>query len=313
MASYEEIKIENIRIGERFRKDLGDIKGLAESIKEIGLLHPIVLTPSGWLVAGQRRIEAYKYLGLDEIPMVYASQVEEAVTLIKAERDENRNRLDMAPSEYVALGKALEALETPKARERKHAGQLRGGDSTARKKLGDQSAPKLPEDQLNQGHQGRVTELVSGALGVSSTQYKRARTLVDAAEAGDPKAVEAVQEMDRTGIVSTPYAKYKGQTIREASGTSKSRARIGPNAERGAYSQGTGPAIRSKNISVTEQRGVLDRSINHLEGIVLHGLASIETLRPGFAEAEITRWSKSIKNIQKVLRQLDKKLKEYDR
>ena len=35
------IPIDSIKIGNRFRKDLGDIASLAENIKEIGLLHPI--------------------------------------------------------------------------------------------------------------------------------------------------------------------------------------------------------------------------------------------------------------------------------
>lgn len=39
--------------------------------------------------------------------------------LLEAERDENTCRLDMKPSEKVALGLALEELEKPKARERK--------------------------------------------------------------------------------------------------------------------------------------------------------------------------------------------------
>jgi len=32
-------RIEEIEIGRRFRKELGDLKALAESIEEVGLLH----------------------------------------------------------------------------------------------------------------------------------------------------------------------------------------------------------------------------------------------------------------------------------
>ena len=35
--------IKDIKIGSRFRKEVGDIKPLAQSIKEIGLLHPVVI------------------------------------------------------------------------------------------------------------------------------------------------------------------------------------------------------------------------------------------------------------------------------
>ncbi len=62
-------KISDIRVGKRHRKDLGDIEGLAASIREIGLLHPIVITADGTLLAGQRRLEAHKLLGRTEIPV----------------------------------------------------------------------------------------------------------------------------------------------------------------------------------------------------------------------------------------------------
>ena len=51
------MRIADIRIGERHRKDMGDIEGLARSIDEIGLLHPVVVRPDGTLVAGERRIK----------------------------------------------------------------------------------------------------------------------------------------------------------------------------------------------------------------------------------------------------------------
>jgi len=61
--------INSIKIGKRFRKDLGDIDALARSINEVGLLHPIVITPDGELLAGQRRLEACKKLGWEEVPV----------------------------------------------------------------------------------------------------------------------------------------------------------------------------------------------------------------------------------------------------
>jgi len=61
--------ISSIKIGKRFRKDLGDIDALARSIKEVGLLHPIVITPNAELLAGQRRLEACRRLGWQKIPV----------------------------------------------------------------------------------------------------------------------------------------------------------------------------------------------------------------------------------------------------
>jgi ParB family chromosome partitioning protein len=61
--------IAEIIVGDRHRKDLGDIEGLAASIEDIGLLHPIIVDQDGQLLAGGRRLVACKLLGWSEIPV----------------------------------------------------------------------------------------------------------------------------------------------------------------------------------------------------------------------------------------------------
>jgi ParB family chromosome partitioning protein len=61
------IDIADIHIGERHRRDMGDIEGLARSIAEIGLLNPITIDENGHLLAGARRLAACKQLGLKKI------------------------------------------------------------------------------------------------------------------------------------------------------------------------------------------------------------------------------------------------------
>jgi hypothetical protein len=51
-------RIDEIVIGELHRRDLGDIDGLAASIAELRLLHPVVVRPDGRLIAGERRLAA---------------------------------------------------------------------------------------------------------------------------------------------------------------------------------------------------------------------------------------------------------------
>jgi N6-adenosine-specific RNA methylase IME4 len=98
------MRIDSIQIGPRARKDMGDIDSLARSIADVGLLHPVVVTPSGLLIAGQRRLEACKRLGFVDV----------AVTVIDldnprtGERAENIERKDFTPSESVAIWEACE-------------------------------------------------------------------------------------------------------------------------------------------------------------------------------------------------------------
>lgn len=98
------MKIDNIIVGDRVRKDMGDLATLAASIKQHGLLHPVVVKRDRTLVAGHRRIEAVRHLGWREIPVT----VIDVEDLLSAERDENTERKDFTPTEAVAIGKLIE-------------------------------------------------------------------------------------------------------------------------------------------------------------------------------------------------------------
>lgn len=61
------VRVDEVIVPPRYRKDMGDIDTLAQSIAEIGLLHPIVITPDKRLICGARRLEAHRRLGLVDI------------------------------------------------------------------------------------------------------------------------------------------------------------------------------------------------------------------------------------------------------
>ena len=66
----KKMKIKDIKIGERFRRKLGNIELLAQSIKEEGLLYPILVDKDGNLIDGQRRLAALKQLGNEETEVI---------------------------------------------------------------------------------------------------------------------------------------------------------------------------------------------------------------------------------------------------
>lgn len=61
------IAIQDVKVGERLREEYGDIDGLATSIQQYGLIHPIVLDDANNLVCGGRRLMAAERLGWSEI------------------------------------------------------------------------------------------------------------------------------------------------------------------------------------------------------------------------------------------------------
>lgn len=63
-----DMPIGSIKIKPRFRKDMGDLDGLAAGIRAVGLLQPILVSRDGVLLAGERRLRACKLLGWSTIP-----------------------------------------------------------------------------------------------------------------------------------------------------------------------------------------------------------------------------------------------------
>ena len=114
MSGKATAPLEGIRIGARHRQDLGDVQALAASIERVGLLHPIVVSSDGLLIAGQRRLAACVLLGWSEVPVTVVDLAEAAL----GEQHENLARKDLLPSEIVALKRAIEPLERAAARER---------------------------------------------------------------------------------------------------------------------------------------------------------------------------------------------------
>lgn len=62
--------VASIIVGKRIRQDMQDLDALAQSIAEIGLLQPIVVSQHDELLAGERRLRACRdILGWTEIPV----------------------------------------------------------------------------------------------------------------------------------------------------------------------------------------------------------------------------------------------------
>jgi len=181
-------RIDEIVIGERTRRDLGDIEGLAASINELGLLQPVVVRPDGRLIAGERRLAAAKFIGWNEIPI----RVIDLDAVVRGEFAENTCRKDFTLSEAVAIKRALEPLEKAAAKERqREAGRQRG--------RGKKASGKLP------GAKGEAADKAAKATGMARRTLEKAEAVVSAAEAEPAKFGKLLADMDRTGRVDAPF------------------------------------------------------------------------------------------------------------
>jgi DNA modification methylase len=98
------LRINDIKVGKRFRQDMGDLGELAESMKD-ALLQPIGVTPKHELVFGERRLLAAKSLGWKAIP----ARIVDVPSILEGMLTENTMRKDFTVSERVAIYRAIRA------------------------------------------------------------------------------------------------------------------------------------------------------------------------------------------------------------
>jgi N6-adenosine-specific RNA methylase IME4 len=173
-------------VGPRHRKDMGDIATLAASIEDVGLLHPIVVTPDNKLIAGERRLEACRLLGWEDVPATVVSLDD----IVRGENDENAIRKDFLPSEIDSIRRALE----PKQKEAAKARQGMRSDL--------QHSGNFPGS-------GDARDKVGAFAGVSGRTVEKIKAVVEAAEENPEKFGHLVKEMDRTGKVGGAHRKLK--------------------------------------------------------------------------------------------------------
>ena len=164
-----ETRLDQIKIGIRARKDLGDIDLLAASIQQLGLLQPIGIDQNYRLVFGERRYRAFEKLGMETIP----ARIVHVDSLLQAEHAENEIRKDFTASERVAIAKAV--------------------DEEIGNRQGQRTDRAEPLQNFAEVAPGQTTrEAVAKAAGFGNAEtYRQAKTVVDKA---DPALVQAMDK-----------------------------------------------------------------------------------------------------------------------
>ena len=199
------LPLDEIFVGTRHRRDMGDIAGLAASMSKVGLLQAVGVTPAGTLIWGERRLRAAKLPGWADI----AANVVDLDDITRGEYAENVHRKDFTLSEAVAIKRALEPIEREAAKERMHAGK--------------------PLEKFSEGN-GRALDKVAAVVGKHRTTIAKAEAIVDVAEA-EPEIGKLLEAMDKAGRVNAPYKRLrvaKQPKPRKAAKTARSCTRDPP-------------------------------------------------------------------------------------
>ena len=107
------VKIEDIKVKKRVRRDLGDLTALKDSMHRYGLMNPITLNSNYELVAGERRLEAAKSLGWERINANILDSNVDNIRQLEMELEENNQRKEFTDEELLEGYKRLEKLKNP--------------------------------------------------------------------------------------------------------------------------------------------------------------------------------------------------------
>jgi ParB family chromosome partitioning protein len=204
-------KIADIKVTKRFRKDMGDLDALAESIRQIGLIQPISIWGDNTLACGERRLRAVQKLGWIEVPVHVLADGADLLARLQAERDENTCRKNFLPSEAVAIGQGIEARLKAQAKGRQEqAGKAQGsrGKEGGRGKKKEQLAEEeTPWGNFPQGvsENGRSLDQIGATVGMSGKTYEKARAIALAALEQPELFGDLAARMDLTGKIDGAF------------------------------------------------------------------------------------------------------------
>jgi len=278
-------------IGDRSRRDLGDLGSLMESIRTLGLLNPPVVRAAegeGFvLVAGHRRLEALRRLGWTDIPVTVADSATTQLEALRMERDENTERQPLKPSEAVAEGKRIEELERVAAKERQAAAGPRSAAKRGGHGVGDSPTPI----------KARAKDEAAAAVGMRRQRYEKAKAVVDAAESPESPAIvretarKAVERMDATGNVSAALAAVEAAKDEHAIAT---LVAVAEERVPGAMAE-----VERKHL-----RARWSKAITSLSGVGTFNAEAVASVlsdaEVAAARAAVTSASMTVKNIEKA-------------
>lgn len=118
------LKIEEIEIGTRIRQEPDDLNSLKKSIKEVGLINPIIVNFEKKLVSGLRRLEACRQLGLTEIEVKIMDKSSDSVKQLDIEYHENLGRISFTEAEKQDYDKSRDELLNPSGYKKRFWGWL---------------------------------------------------------------------------------------------------------------------------------------------------------------------------------------------
>jgi len=192
-----ERSVDSIIVGVRHRENPGDgIEPLMGSIKKLGLLQPVTITPDGVLVCGARRLEAVKRLGWRSLKVWVRSGISDDLNRLLAQQDENEQRKPLDPLEQAALFREVRKMIAEDAARRQKSSRFGAtGDSDVDDGPGSEPGPQ--PGHCDSRHQAAVA-----VTGKASYHHLERISAIEriAADRSLPETVRRLAEIELAAI-----------------------------------------------------------------------------------------------------------------
>lgn len=168
-AKYKSIPIDQIApnpMQPRHRFDEESLKELSSSIKNDGLMQPLVVKKNGTgftIVAGERRYRACKMAGLTEVPVMMMEEIEDS-RMLELALIENIQRENLNPMETAeAYSKLMEKCEYTQQQLADKVGKSRAAvaNSVRLNNLPNRIKELVRSEKLSEGHARTILSLES--------------------------------------------------------------------------------------------------------------------------------------------------------
>ena len=150
------VSMADVIVGLRRRKKTTDLAALSKSLERHGLIHPIVVSDKGELVAGCRRYSAALRLGWKKIPARRLKLSDDELRELELAENEERSDLDAYESakirmrEIETLAVEIRRESSTGAKSRKSPESLkRGSQIEARKRLGIPQGTAVADQRIS--------------------------------------------------------------------------------------------------------------------------------------------------------------------
>jgi ParB family chromosome partitioning protein len=115
-SDVTELNIGEIAVKHQLRESEDGMTELENSIRKVGLLHPVIVDRDNILISGGRRLQACRTLGYETIRVIRVDTTFNSMTALDIIADENLHRLPLTNQELeklIQLKKDILSGKTP--------------------------------------------------------------------------------------------------------------------------------------------------------------------------------------------------------